>query len=217
MKYQAVLFDLDGTLLNTLGDLADSMNTVLAAMGFAQHPVDAYRFFVGDGVETLARRALPQGHTDEATVARCREAMREEYGRRMYDKTRPYDGIPELIASLESRHIPMTILSNKPDQNTRQIVDRYFGAGRFAVVAGQKQGVAKKPDPAGALEISRTLGIPTERFLYLGDTSTDMQAARAAGMFPVGALWGFRPEEELLEHGAKKLISEPAELLRLLG
>ena len=216
-SYQAAIFDMDGTLLDTLEDLADCMNRVLQREGFAVHPVAAYRFFVGDGLENLVRRSLPEElRTDEA-IDRLKEGMRGEYAGHWADKTRPYDGIPELLRVLQGRGVPMAVLSNKPDAFTREIAAHYFPDGFFARVLGAREGSHRKPDPAAALEIAAEWKLRPERILYLGDTNTDMQTGRRAGMFTVGALWGFRPREELLEHGAQALVEKPAEVLRFFG
>lgn len=215
-NFRAVIFDLDGTLLDTLEDLADSMNNVLAQMGLPGHDLERYKFFVGDGVEMLVRRALPVTHRDDATVARSVSAMRQEYGRRWALKTRPYEGVPELLDGLRERGLKTAILSNKPDDFAKMTVERLLPHGRFDLVLGERPGTARKPDPAGALEVAERLGLPPEAFLYVGDTGTDMRTAVAASMFPVGALWGFRPASELVASGAKVLIHEPSELLKLL-
>ena len=213
----AVLFDLDGTLLDTLEDLADSTNAALSAAGLPAHPVDAYRYYVGDGVENLVRRSVPDAvASDAATVAKVRDRMREEYARRWSVKTRPYAGVAELLDELERRAVPMAVLSNKPDDFVGEMVQHYFPRWHFAAAVGARPGVPRKPDPTAALEVASRLARPTSAFLYLGDTNTDMQTARAAGMYPVGALWGFRPESELREAGAARLIARPAELLELL-
>jgi phosphoglycolate phosphatase len=216
MNYRAVLFDLDGTLLDTIHDLAASMNHVLRDLGLPEHQLEAYKSFVGDGVEMLVRRALPFGHRDEETVHRGVGAMRDEYGRRWGERTRPYDGIPALLDALTARHVKMAILSNKPDDLTKTTVSALLSEWRFEPVLGERPFVPKKPDPAGALEISARLEIPPAEFLYVGDTNTDMQTANAACMFPVGALWGFRTAEELFGSGAKALIEKPLDLLGLL-
>jgi len=216
MAYSAVLFDLDGTLLDTLADLADSGNWALGQLGCAEHPTESYKYFVGDGVENLVRRALPAGRSDAATVARCAELVREAYGRRWAEKTRPYPGIPELLDALVARRMPMAVLSNKPDDFTRLCVGRLLPRWPFAAVVGARASLERKPDPAGALLIAERLGLAPAEILYLGDTNTDMQTAVAAGMFPVGALWGFRTAEELTASGAQRLIESPRELVELL-
>ena len=213
-RYGAVLFDLDGTLLDTLDDLCGSMNSALQRLGFPPHPKDAYRFMVGDGVDTLARRVLPPRRRDDDEVWKALlAAMREEYGRRWDRKTKPYQGIVELLNDLKKMGLKMAVLSNKPHDFTLLNVGRFFERDIFASVRGAKPDVPKKPDPSGALAMARELGIVPERWLYLGDTSTDIQTALQAGMTPLGALWGFRPAEELAEAGAKALLERPSQLL----
>ena len=217
MGYRAVLFDLDGTLLNTLEDLADSMNAVLGASGFPVHGLKDYKVFVGDGIENLVRRALPgPKRLDEDTVTRCLASMRQKYGKRRKDKTRPYEGVPELLDKLVAGGIRMGILSNKPDESTKTVVAELLPHWKFDAVFGERPGTPRKPDPSGAIEIANLMRIPCGQFLYVGDTGTDMKTANAAGMFAVGALWGFRKADELQEHGAKVLIEKPGDLMRLL-
>ena len=217
MTYKAVLFDLDGTLLDTLDDLGDSMNAVLASRGYPTHPIRSFTGFVGDGVENLVRRALPPGAgLDEALVAEIVPLMRAQYAHRWKDKTRPYDGIPETLDALAARGLRLAVLSNKPHPATVEVVDHFFPPRRFEAVFGARPGVPIKPDAGAALDVARGLGIPPREFLYLGDTNTDMETANAAGMFAVGALWGFRTADELLQSGARVLVSHPRDLLTVL-
>ena len=214
--FGAALFDLDGTLLDTLEDLARSTNAALRALGFPEHPVPAYARFVGDGIKELARRALPAGSRDAAVVERCVAAIRAVYGVRWAEHTRPYPGIPELLDALTARRLPLAVLSNKPDDLTTLAVSRLLATWRFAAVHGARPHVPLKPHPAGALHIARELDLAPERIVYLGDTRVDMETARAAGMHPVGVLWGFRDAEELRDGGAAELLAHPGELLALL-
>lgn len=216
MQYRAVLFDLDGTLLDTLADLGESMNEALSEIGLPGHPLDRYRRFVGDGVAMLAERALPAARRDARTIDACVAAMRRIYGARWDRETRPYPGVEDLIATLRARGIPLAVLSNKPDDLTRVVVERFFPAGTFDAVAGARAGVERKPDPAAATAIASRLGVGPAQVLYIGDTNTDMQTAVRAGMHAVGALWGFRDADELTSAGARDLIAAPAEVLRLL-
>lgn len=216
MNYKAVIFDLDGTLLNTIDDLADSVNHVLKAKGFPIHDAEKYKYFVGDGFATLVKRAMPADMRSESLLSECLAAARSEYGRHWADKSRPYDGIPELLDKLTQLGIKMSVLSNKPDEFTKLIMKNLFPRWKFEIVLGEQAGIPKKPDPAGALKISEQLGIPTHEFLYLGDTNTDMITANAANMFAVGVLWGFREADELLESGAKTLIERPLDLIKML-
>jgi phosphoglycolate phosphatase len=213
MRYHAILFDLDGTLLDSLEDLADSANAALAAMDLPQHPLEAYKLFVGDGLETLLRRTMGPRASDPAEVARGIELARQEYARRWADKSRPYPGVPEMLDRLTACGIPMAVLSNKPDEFTRLCVTRLLSAWQFAAVQGATPELPKKPDPRGALAIAARLGIAPADFLYLGDTNTDMRTAIAAGMYPVGALWGFRTAEELRDAGAAVLAKDPLDVL----
>jgi phosphoglycolate phosphatase len=217
MFYKAVLFDLDGTLLNTLEDLADAVNRVLDQRGFPMHPLDAYRYFVGDGSLLLVKRALPGSKRDDAElVASCLDAFLDEYGRNWMVKTKLYEGVATLLDVLTERGLKMVVLSNKKDEITKKTVSLFLSKWKFEAVVGQREEVPTKPDPAGAMEIVRLLGIAPGEFVYVGDTAVDMKTAVAAGMLPVGALWGFRSREELLEGGASALISYPVGLLEVL-
>ena len=198
MKYKSVIFDLDGTLLNTLEDIAESLNCVLREMGLGTHPMDAYRYLVGSGAEELVIRALPPGKRDQELIAECVEAFRVEYRRNWNVRTRPYEGVPELLDALKERGTRIAILSNKPHEFTTLCVRQYFPGYDFAAVLVEGEGIPLKPDPTGALEISRRLGIPPGEFIFVGDTGTDMETAVRAGIFPLGVLWGFRPEKELV-------------------
>ncbi len=210
---RAVLFDLDGTLTNTLTDIGNAMNRALRLNGLPEWRIDEYRYLVGDGVRILVERAV-RGRLDLA------EKVREDYQAWYQDHTtvttRPYDGIPELLAALQARDLALCVLSNKPDADTRGVVAHFFPGIAFRAVRGQLPGVPVKPDPAPALALANETGIVPGDFLYLGDTAVDMTCARRAGMVPVGVLWGFRDEKELRESGAAHLIREPMELLRLL-
>lgn len=215
MKFQAIIFDLDGTLLDTIQDLANSMNAVLERRGYPIHPVDAYRYFVGEGVELLVRRALPQKARHDHIVNQCLDAMREEYHRRWAEQSKPYDGIAEMLSWFQEREIPMAILSNKPHEFTQIVVRELLSDWNFCKVLGARRDVPKKPDPAGALEIAQELNFSPKDIVFLGDTKTDMETANAAGMHAVGVLWGFRDREELAKSGAKLIVEKPIEVVRL--
>jgi len=216
MKFEAVIFDLDGTLLDTLEDIADSANAVLSKMSFPEHPVDSYRWFVGDGMQELAKRALPEHNCEQRLIERFEREVKQQYSVRWADKTTAYPGIEEMLSNLEQRKQKIAALSNKPDEFTRIIMEKFFPEIHFDAVYGLKPDVPKKPAPSGALKIAQELRIPPEKFLYLGDTNTDMQTAVSAGMYPVGALWGFRDREELEANGAKALVDKPAEVIVIL-
>jgi phosphoglycolate phosphatase len=214
LSYRAAIFDLDGTLLDTIEDLTDSMNTALSALGFPALTITECKSLVGDGLSTFIRRALPEAQRDNPdSVRRLLEAMRAEYRLRCAVKTRPYPGIPEMLDELAARNIPLAVLSNKPHASTLTIIAHYFPQTVFRAVFGARETVPIKPDPAGALEIAALLAVPPGEVLYLGDTNTDMQTATAAGMFPVGAAWGFRTAAELWASGAKALAARPEDVL----
>ena len=215
MEYKAVIFDLDGTLLDTLLDLADSTNRILRARGFPTHEIDAYRFFVGSGVTKLISRALPEKKRNAGVIADCVKAFRKDYGRNWKVSTRLYDGVPELLDALSERRVKMTVLSNKPHEFIKLCIQEFFPDWKFEMILGARDGIPIKPDPAGANEIAKGLGLSPSKIVYLGDSGVDMTTAVTAGMFPVGALWGFRPESELKKHGAVRTIKTPMELLEL--
>ena len=215
--FKAVLFDLDGTLLYTLTDVADAMNKALVHFGFSPHPVDAYKYFIGESVETEANRALPESARDPELVRKVAVYSEEIYDKCWGDNTHPYLGIPELLTELQHRGLPLVILSNKNDRFTKVMVKKLLPDWHFKIVQGALPDVPLKPDPIMALQIVKKLGIAPEQFLYLGDTSTDMQTAVSAGMFPVGCIWGYRTADELLASGAKTLINTPAEVLDIIN
>jgi phosphoglycolate phosphatase len=215
MKYKAILFDLDGTLLDTLKDIGNAANQVLSKRQFPVHPIDSYRNFVGDGVNTLFTRALPEDKISDSLIQACMKEFEQEYSKTWNNETSLYPGISDMLDYIRARGLKMSILSNKPHEFTRYCVEAFFSEWEFDLVQGIHASIPHKPDPTGALAIARRLGIAPASFLYLGDTGTDMQTARAAGMFPIGALWGFRSSEELIENGAKVVVSDPSEVARL--
>ncbi len=213
-KYKSIIFDLDGTLLDSLADLADSTNRALANHGFPTHPVDAYRYFVGNGMRVLAERALPPEKRTAEIIDAVFSELHADYEKNWAVATKPYEGIEKLLAELQKRGLLMSVLSNKPHEFTTVIVKKFFPKVPFKCVYGVSEQVAKKPDPAGALRIAAETGIEPERTMYLGDTIVDMKTAVTAGMFPIGALWGFRDEAELREGGAKVLLQHPMQLVQ---
>lgn len=212
-RFPAVIFDLDGTLLDTLRDIAEAMNAVLKKFGHPVHPFEDYKLLTGDGLAALIENSFPSGSASPKVVREAAPMLRREYLRTWKRHTRPYPGVSELLDRLAERGVRMNILSNKTDEFTRKAADAFLGRWRFEHVLGARPDLPKKPDPAGALRISRMSGLPPSGFLYLGDTMTDMQTAAAAGMFPLGALWGFRTAEELWSHGAKAVAADPTEVI----
>ncbi len=214
-RAKAVIFDLDGTLLDTLGDIADSMNAVLASHGLPVHELKAYRSMVGSGMEALARRALPPGFPAEA-VPGIVESLIREYDRRFSATSRPFPGIPEVLTALSKRGIPLAVLSNKPENFTELMVRTLLQQWDFREVRGLSPGSPRKPDPAIALEIARSLGLPPEEVVIVGDSDIDMQTALKAGMRSVGVLWGYQERERLVSGGADIVVDSPRDLLECL-
>ncbi|WP_028323109.1 HAD family hydrolase [Desulfatirhabdium butyrativorans] len=212
-NFDAVVFDMDGTILDTLADIGESMNRVLVSFGFPPHPLDAYRYFVGEGSPVLVEKALPANARTPSMIQDCLKAYQKDYGANWQVHTRLYEGIAEMLDALASRNIRMTILSNKYHEFTLQCHAHFFRSWPFDVVLGIRDGVPRKPDPAAAFEIAEILQLPPSRFFYVGDTGVDMQTAVSAGMFPVGVLWGFRTEEELVANGARFLAKHPRDIV----
>ncbi len=212
----AVIFDLDGTLLDTLADLANCMNAVLAASGYATHPETAYRYFVGEGMEMLVQRTLPPSCRGDEEVAARLADMRTEYGKRWAETSRPYDGVPEMLDGLAERRVPVAVLSNKPEEFTCLTVQTLLPRWNFAEVRGMRADTPAKPDPAGAIAVAGSLGIDAAQTVYVGDTATDMKTGTSAGMYTVGVTWGFRERDELVAHGAHRIIDSPDQLMDLV-
>jgi phosphoglycolate phosphatase len=216
-KFDGVIFDLDGTLVDTLEDIADAMDRVLALEGAPGHTSEEYRYLIGHGIRNLVTEALPPDLRSEERIARCYERMIEDYGRNSLVKTRAYEGVPELVRALRADGVPLAIHSNKADAPTQAIVAALLDPDDFVVIAGARPDAPLKPDPAVALQIAGRFGLPPARVVYLGDSLVDMRTATAAGMIPVGALWGFRTRDELVESGAAVVIDTPLDLLALRG
>ncbi len=213
-RFDAAIFDLDGTLADTLGDIAEAVNAGLASLQLPTHPAEAYRAWVGEGVEHLAGLALPPSH--QAEIAELVARFRGYYAEHVVQKSRAFPQIPEVLDALCEKGLRLAVLSNKMDLLTRRIVEVCFGEGRLHPVLGERAGIPRKPDPSAALGIAQELGVPASRCLFVGDTAVDMNTARTAGMYGVGVTWGFRGRDELEAAGAQVIISEPAELLRLV-
>jgi phosphoglycolate phosphatase len=213
MEIHGVIFDLDGTLLDTLEDLADAANATLARFGFPGHSTDAYRYFVGEGLMTLVERILPEKNRSQPEITACMDTFLQLYSRSWDLKSRPYAGIMEMIQQLRKAGMRLGVLSNKPHAFTQLCVQRFFDSGTFDFVHGQREGVPKKPDPYGAKEIAALMQLEPQQMLYVGDTATDMQTGNRAGMFTMGVLWGFRDRQELEKNKAGKIITHPSEIV----
>lgn len=218
MRFEAVLFDLDGTLFNSVQDIAESVNDALAFCELPVHQVQEYQYFVGDGFKNLIMRVLPQHlQNDEVLFQKVLEQARQQYLSRMDRHSRPYPQIHEMLDELTKRGFRLAVLSNKPHLQTVQLVQKHFARWHFEVIFGARPEVHPiKPNPAAAVEICQLMELPAQKFLYLGDTSTDMKTANAAGMWAVGVLWGFRPRQELEEHGGKWFLQNPLQLFDYL-
>ncbi|HVP89607.1 MAG TPA: HAD family hydrolase [Terriglobales bacterium] len=211
--HRAALFDLDGTLLDTIEDIALAMNRVLAARGLGSYSVEAYKTLVGEGAEELVRRVLASRRLSDAEVAGLLADYRREYEACWRLHSRPYPGVPALLEALGRRGVRTAVLSNKSQPFTEAMTAELLSPFRFDIVRGAQPGVPLKPDPAAALGIARGLEIAPAEAVFLGDTNIDMMTATGAGMLPVGALWGFRTAEELRAGGAAALLASPLELL----
>lgn len=206
---KAVIFDLDGTLTDTLTDIANAMNHTLAKHGLPTYPIDRYRYLVGGGMKRLARLTVGERQDMYDAVLADYAAY---YAIHATDATAPYPGVVEMLRALAARGLKLCVFSNKPHGDTVTVVRRYLGEIPFALVQGQIEGVPVKPDPAGALCCAAALGVEPAECLYLGDTDVDMLCARNAGMHPIGVQWGFRPEE-LQAAGAEAVIGEPMDVM----
>ena len=210
-----VIFDLDGTLLDTIADLTNATNYALVKHGFPTHEKHKYKYFVGSGAETLIRKALPEG-TPKEIFDKVKKDFIEQYTIHASAKTAPYSGIVEMLKTLEEKGIKMAIASNKPHHKTEKVVAHYFSEIRFQVVFGHRTGYNPKPDTQIVNDILNELKIEKSDTLYVGDSSIDMQTAKASGLYAIGCSWGFRTREELLEHGADAIINSPEELIPIV-
>jgi len=214
--YKAVIFDLDGTLLDTLEDIADALNAVLVSLGFPAHDIQSYKKMVGAGVENLIMQVLPEGHRNAEMVDECVGLVKEQYRIHGFKKTKPYDGIPKLLEELSKKGIKLAVLSNKPHENVLQQVKHFLHDARFEIVWGERPTIPPKPDPAAAFDIARYMGVEPGECIFIGDSDIDMQTAVNAKMYAVGAQWGFRTAEELLANGAEQILKKPIDLLEIV-
>ena len=211
-----VVFDLDGTLINSLEDLADSANWMLLQHGYPTHPVDAYRYFVGDGMRKLIERILPPEERNDVRIEQCKAEFVAYYTIHMEDKTVVYPGMIELLKELKDRGLKIAVATNKVHIAVAPLMAQYFPGIRFDSMIGQREGIPVKPHPQIMYDILKETDCQPSETLHVGDTATDMQLAHSAGVTPVGVLWGYRPLEELQEAGAKFIIEKPEELLGLV-
>ena len=210
-----VIFDLDGTLLNTIADLAQSTNYALRTLGYPTHPEEAYHLMVGNGINKLFERALPEGEKSEENVLRMRREFIPYYNVHNADKSRPYPGIPELLSRLQAAGAQLAVASNKYQAATEKLIAHYFPDIRFTAVFGQREGINVKPDPAIVRNILELTGIAKEEVLYVGDSGVDMQTAAHAEVTACGVTWGFRPRAELEKFRPQHIVEKAEEIADL--
>lgn len=211
-----VIFDLDGTLLNTIADLAQSTNYALRKTGFPEHEEEEYNYFVGNGINKLFERALPEGEKGEENIARVRHHFLIHYGEHNMDHSRPYPGIPELLTKLNEQGMKLAVASNKYHAATERLIEHYFSEIPFVAVFGQREGIKAKPDPAIVEDILAIAKVDKNEVLYVGDTGIDMQTAKNAGVAAAGVTWGFRQRAELEQFGPVHIVNQADEILELL-
>lgn len=215
-KFSAVIFDLDGTLVDSIQDIADSMNRTLTHFGYKTYRYDEYKYFVGNGLMNLVAKCLPEDKRTESHIEEVLFVMMSKYRKNSVNKTVLYPGIPELLDHLSEKNYKMAVLSNKADVLTQDIAMQLLYKWNFEIILGASDFFPRKPNPQSALFIAEELHVQPENILYLGDTDTDMKTANAAGMYAVGVSWGFRERKELEENGAKLIIDKPEELIKAL-
>lgn len=211
---KTVIFDLDGTLLDSIEDIASSMNKVLESLQLPTHKIEDYKHFVGGGVDILVENAL--NNKSKEIKDEVIKRFKIEYDGKLHSKTLPYDGIYELLDELKKLDINLAVLSNKPHEFTVSYVNHFFKNYNFKEIHGQKKDVPKKPDPKAALDIVKCLDSSCENTYFIGDTKIDMQTAKSANMTAIGVLWGFRDEKELRDFGADFIVSNPLEILKII-
>lgn len=214
MKYIIAIFDLDGTILNTLEDLADSTNYALKTYGYPERTMDEVRQFVGNGIRKLMERAVPEG-TPVEEIDRVHETFTAHYKVHCADKTRPYDGIMELLQNLKKDGCKLAVVSNKADYGVQELCKQYFD-GVFDFAVGEREGIRKKPAPDSVNEVLKTLGCSRDRAVYIGDSDVDIQTAANAQMDHIIVEWGFRDVQFLISQGAKVLVEKPEEILEIV-
>lgn len=216
MKYKAIIFDLDGTLLDTIEDISDSVNAVLRDKKYHEFSIDEYKYFVGRGVDELIASVIEKGEIDPLEYTDIKNGYMKEYKLRQRVKTKIYPGILDLIIELQKSKVSVNILSNKPDNQTQEVVEHYFKETKFHNIYGKKPEFRIKPYPESVLHLIKLLDLSKDEVLYVGDTNTDIQTAKNAGLKSVGVLWGFRKREELELEGATFIVETPQEILKII-
>ena len=214
---KACIFDLDGTLCNTLDSMAISANQCIEPLGYDPLPAENFKYYAGDGARTLVERALRDaGDPELIHIEEVFKAYKDIFDKDCTYKVTIYEGIKECLETLKSKGLKLAVLSNKPHAQTVKVIEKLFGPDVFDWVQGQQEGIEKKPDPAGAFAIAKAFDVLPEECMYVGDTNVDMMTGNRAGMFTIGVLWGFRTREELLENNAHALVEHPLDLMKFI-
>ena len=214
MNYRLAIFDLDGTILNTLDDLADSTNAALRMNSLPERTRDEVRRFVGNGIHLLIERAVPEGSSDEL-IEKVFADFKTYYGAHCEDRTAPYDGINEMLDTLRASGVRIAVVSNKADFAVQKLCERYF-PGKLDFTVGERENVRRKPAPDSAFESMKSLGVPAAESVYIGDSDVDIETAKNAGIPCLSVTWGFRSREFLTEHGASRLVDTPTEVAEII-
>ncbi len=213
---KAVIFDLDGTLVNSIEDIADAMNRVLKRNNYETHDYEAYKTFVGRGLRKMCESAMPESARNDKQIEECFGELMQVYSENCVNKTRPYEGIRSLLSELKSKGIKVAVFSNKVNHLAKKVVDSVFADFNFDIVIGSGGAIPRKPDTTGIDYICKQMNLSPDDYLYVGDSGVDMQTATGSGIYAVGVLWGFRDMEELLENNADVVIEHPLDLLEVL-
>lgn len=213
--YKLVMFDLDGTLLNTINDLATATNVALSSFGYMQHELNAYKTFVGNGIYKLVERSMPSDKRNHENVLRVKAVFDEYYKLHNQDQTVPYEGIEDLLDRLNAKGIKCGVVTNKAHLYACKLIAEYF-PHQIGLVLGQREGIPHKPHPQGLIEMMTYFGVTPEECLYVGDSNVDIETAKAAGIQSIGVLWGFRGEEELIRAGADFIVQSTEEIIDII-
>ena len=214
MSIKGIIFDLDGTLADTMPDLTDAINVGLKALGFPERPRSDVRGWIGEGLPVLCRRAVD--HDPDVPIDEMAAIITQHYRRHRLDTTVPFVGIPELLDALSQSQVPLAVLSNKPHEHTQPMIDALFARWSFVAVEGYREEAFRKPDPRTALRIVQQMRLPPASVALVGDSGTDVMTARNAGLVPIGVTWGYRDRDELVDAGVAYTIDHPAQLLALV-
>ncbi len=216
MKYSVIIFDLDGTLIDSLEDIANSANNILSLHGFPLHPVNQYKQYIGDGVFKLVERILPADKREKAFIEKFMKAFREDYHKNCDITSTPFNGIMQLLYGLKNKGLRLAVLSNKPDELTRRCIDKMLPVECFDIIRGHLDSRPRKPNPETALEIIKQMGVQPSETVFVGDMDIDIHTALNAGFLPVGVTWGMRTKQQLTDCGAKIIIDNPEELYDII-